>query len=82
MKPVELIYQLEVDNYNQEDNYYGEIIDAKTKDLIFSHYNALKSFAFKEDMTHDLIKKCAEYGYEVVNVIDETVVPSLWEENL
>lgn len=82
MKPVELIYQLEVDNYNQEDNYYGEIVDAKTKDLIFSHYNALKSFAFKEDMTHDLIKKCAEYGYEVVNVIDETVVPSLWEENL
>jgi len=82
MKPVELIYQLEVDNYNQEDNYYGEIVDAKTKDLIFSHYNALKSFAFKEDMTHDLIKKCAEYGYEVINVIDETVVPSLWEENL
>jgi hypothetical protein len=82
MKPVELIYQVDVDAYNHEDNYYGEIVDATSKNLIYSHYNALKSFAFKEDMTHDLIRKCAEYGYEVVNVIDETNVPSFWEENI
>jgi hypothetical protein len=82
MKPVELIYQVEVDAYNQEDNYFGEIVNPDTKQVIYSHYDNLKSFGFKEDMVFDLVKKCAEYGYEVVNVIDETIVPSYWEEYL
>lgn len=80
MKPVNLNYFVEVDNYNHEENYFGEIVDTAGK-IIYSHYNALKSFAFREDMIFDLYKKCAEYGYDIENINDETFVSS-YEENL
>lgn len=79
MKQVKLVYNVEVDNYNQEENYFGEIV-ALDNAVIFDHYKLLKSFAFREDMVSDLNRKCAEYGYEVVEVIDNTFVSSYSEE--
>lgn len=81
MKPVILNFYVEVDNYNQEENYFGEIVD-QLGNVIYDHYNALKSFAFREDMVFDLYKKCAEYGYEIANINDQTYAPSFWEENI
>lgn len=79
MKPVILNFFVEVDSYNHEENYFGEIAD-QTGNLIYSHYDALKSFAFREDMVFDLYKKCAEYGYEVLGINDDTFVSSYSEE--
>lgn len=81
MKPVNVSLYVEVDSYNDEEIYHGEILDLKGK-LIYSHFNTLKSFAFREDMVFDLYKKCAEYGYQIVNVDDQTYAPSFWEENI
>lgn len=82
MKQVELKYYVEVDTYAMEENYYGEIVSSNDNKILFDHITNLKSFAFKEDMVFDLVKKCAEYGYEVVNIVDETYAPSFWEEQI
>ncbi len=79
MKQVILNFYVEVDNYNQEENYFGEIVD-QLGNVIYDHYNALKSFAFREDMVFDLYKKCAEYGFNVEKINDETFVSSYSEE--
>jgi hypothetical protein len=79
MKQVILNFYVEVDNYNQEENYFGEIVD-QLGNVIYDHYNALKSFAFREDMVFDLYKKCAEYGFDIKQINDETFVSSYSEE--
>lgn len=82
MKMVNLNYYFEVDNYDDKQFYFGSIVDSQTNKTIYDHFNALKSFAYREDMVFDLQKKCAEYGYVVENINDETYVPNHWEENL
>lgn len=79
MKQVTLNFYVEVDNYNQEENYFGEIVD-QLGNVIYDHYNALKSFAFREDMVFDLYKKCAEYGFDIKQINDETFVTNYSEE--
>jgi hypothetical protein len=78
--PVTLNYFVEVDMYNQDEFYFGEIVSGDK--VIYSHEQKFKCFSFKEDMVLDLHKICAEYGYEVTDVNDTTIGPAMWEEYL
>ena len=75
-----LKYYLEIDLYDEKEFYFGEIISDNK--VIYSHELALKSFAYKEDMVKHLYIKCAELGLEVSEVIDDTYIPSMWEEQI
>ena len=77
---VTLNYFIDVDIYDDKEFYYGEIISIKDKDTLYSHQEKLKCFSYKEDMVFDLHKVCAEHGYKVVDINDQSIVPSMWEE--
>jgi len=78
--PVTLNYFVEVDVYAEQEYYYGTI-EAEGK-TIYSHEDKLKSFAYKSDMVRDLHRIAAENGYEVVDINDNAVSISSWEEYL
>jgi len=78
--PVSLNYYVEVDAYNNDEFYFGEIVSSN--DVIYSHEKKLKCFSYKEDMVFDLHKVCAEHGFKITNVCDTTTVPAMWEEYL
>lgn len=72
--------QFDVDVYDEKEFYYGEIIHDNK--VIYSHELDLKSFSYKDDAIRHLHIKCAELDLEVSEVIDETYIPSMWEEQI
>lgn len=77
---VTLKYFFDVDLYDEKEFYFGEIV--QNEKVIYSHETDLKSFSYKEDMIRHLYIKCAELGLNVTEVIDDTYIPSMWEEQI
>jgi len=75
-----LNYYVEVDTYDNKESYFGTI--ESMDNVIYSHEEKLKCFSFKEDMIKHLHRIVAENGYEVVDIVDTTLAPSMWEEYL
>jgi hypothetical protein len=74
-------YFVDVDRDDEREYYFAEIL-SQDGNTLYSHLNALRSFSYREDMVRHINRKCAELGWVIDAINDESTVPSHWEEQI
>ena len=78
---VNLNYFVDVDQSDEREFYFAEVTNS-SGETVYSHLDALRSFSFREDMVNHVNRKCAELGWHIDSINDETRLPVSWEEYL
>ena len=78
---VNVNYLVDVDSKNEGEYYFAEVL-SQDGDTLYSGYDALTVFAFREDMVRHVQKKCDELGWVIDRITDDSQSPDHWEEEI
>ena len=78
---VNVNYFVDVDSKDEREYYFGEVV-SQDGDTLYSHINALKCFSYREDMVRHIDRKCAELGWVIDAINDDSQCPHHWEEQI